>query len=245
VRTVDGGDAFLFRMRHVDGSWRWVEATIRRTERRDRRGQTVRVGMMRDVTARVDREIDLRSANVRLAEAASTDPLTGLANRRRFADERTSAWRRSIEDHQPISLLLVDVDNFKAFNDRYGHAQGDACLQIIAEALESSVRTPFDVCARYGGEEFVVLLPATDRRDAVIVANRCRDAVRRRRVPHEGTAPGIVTVSVGVGTMEPMPGDDFGRLFDATDAAMYRSKRHGRDCIEIDDLVPRADRRAG
>ena len=118
-----------------------------------------------------------------------TDALTGLANRRRFDQYLATEWRRSMRDRQPLSLLMLDVDEFKIYNDTYGHQRGDSCLKQIAEACMDVVSRPGDLVARFGGEEFVVVLPNTQNEGALLIAGEICEALRSRRLPHSGNLP--------------------------------------------------------
>ncbi len=181
-------------------------------------------------------EAQLASANAELSRLASTDGLTHLANRRRFDEGLAQEWRRAAREETPLSLLLLDVDRFKRFNDQYGHQAGDDCLRAIAAAVGRPPCRPGDLIARYGGEEFAVLLPGTDAAGAGEVAERVRVAVEALRRPHAGNAEcgGIVTVSIGIGTA--LPSLDAGAagseaLVVASDQALYAAKRDGRNRV--------------
>ena len=192
-------------------------------------GRPVLCLVVRDETDRVARERaaadyqrGLEGANDRLLEMATTDRLTGLANRAAFQDRLTAACDRAVRLDQPLSLLLVDVDHFKALNDRYGHPAGDAALAAVAGLLRQAVRTT-DLVARYGGEEFVALLPDTDHAGAVVLAERVRLAVAEHPWPDRP-----VTVSVGASSLSPDVPVPAALVADA-DAALYRAKRSGRN----------------
>jgi diguanylate cyclase (GGDEF)-like protein len=178
------------------------------------------------------------SIALRLEEQARTDSLTGLANRRRFDDAIQAEWSRSARDCIPISLILLDVDHFKRFNDQYGHQAGDECLRAVAAAIRNAIRRPGDIAARYGGEEFAVILPATDRDAGARVAEQVRAAIEALSLPHaENAGVGVVTASLGLATMLPVacaesPGPM--NLIAAADAVLYAAKSGGRNrvCME-------------
>jgi diguanylate cyclase (GGDEF)-like protein len=128
-------------------------------------------------------------------------------------------------------LLVIDVDHFKSFNDRYGHPAGDDCLRLIADVAERTLRRPPDFAARIGGEEFVAVLPGTDEAGAREVAERVRLAVLTSRMPHEGNPIGRVTISIGAASMAPRPGDAAQKLIDLADRALYGAKQSGRNQV--------------
>jgi diguanylate cyclase (GGDEF)-like protein len=163
-----------------------------------------------------------------LDQLAKQDPLTGVANRRHFNIELDRALAHSQESGAPLSLILIDVDYFKCFNDHYGHQVGDMCLKEVAQALNRAVRTPSDLVARYGGEEFVLLLPNTDRQTASSVAKRLQDGLASLQLEHlaSDVAP-WVTVSQGIATL--LPGESASQLLERADQALYRAKESGRN----------------
>jgi diguanylate cyclase (GGDEF)-like protein len=189
------------------------------------------LNIVRDISARKDAEQKLQQAYNAVEALAVTDELTGLANRRRFDDYLVNEWRRSLRDGEPLSLLMLDVDKFKAYNDTYGHQRGDSCLKQIAEACMDVVSRPGDLVARFGGEEFVVILPNTKDEGATHVANDICEALRSRRLPHRGNQAGIVTISAGCATLVPSFGKHAPDLVEMADQALYRAKRNGRNRV--------------
>ena len=176
----------------------------------------------------------LAQANERLQQLSRTDGLTGIANRRRFDEALVQEWARAQRAGTPLSLVMLDVDWFKHFNDHYGHLAGDACLQTLALTLaQAGARREGDLAARYGGEEFMVLLPATDADAALEVARHLQHAIHALALPHEGVAPGRVTVSFGVASGVPGRGQQPQDLVRRADLALYRAKQGGRDRIEV------------
>ncbi|MBV8749522.1 MAG: diguanylate cyclase, partial [Candidatus Eremiobacteraeota bacterium] len=175
--------------------------------------------------ARAERE------RARLEALAATDPLTEIANRGRFDEVLAAEWARAKRDRAPLALLLADVDYFKPFNDRYGHAAGDACLRQIARALVVNAVRPGDLVARYGGEEFAVVLPGTDGEGGIAVGERMRTAIEKLAIPHAGSAAGIVSVSIGVAWAEPSSDDAVDGLLRQADEALYAAKSGGRDRV--------------
>jgi two-component system chemotaxis family response regulator WspR len=178
------------------------------------------------------REDEIRERTEELERIAREDGLTGIANRRRFVEFARNCWRIAIRQQQPVGLLMVDVDHFKAFNDIYGHQAGDKCLRQVAGELEKVARRPCDLAARYGGEEFAVLLFGTDLADALELAEAARRGVESLQIPHSGSAPGgVVTVSIGVASVAPRADAEGTQLLHLADKALYRAKRKGRNCV--------------
>ncbi len=184
----------------------------------------------------------LETANARLTELSATDGLTGIGNRRAFDTVLQTEWARATRNATDLSLLVIDVDHFKSFNDRYGHPAGDECLRLIADVTQRPLRRPPDFAARFGGEEFVALLPGTSEAAARDVADRVRQAVVAAFVPHETNPMGCVTISIGVASMAPHPGDMAQTLIGLADQALYRAKQRGRNQVRTagDDLAMRA-----
>jgi len=187
--------------------------------------------LYRDLERKVaERTGALQAANEQLELLAITDPLTGLANRRRLTDVLEAEWRRSIRPQTPIAVAMIDVDHFKLYNDRYGHPAGDECLRTVAAAISATTRET-DVVARYGGEEFAVVLPSTDERDAAASAERVRAAVAGLALPHASAARSIVTVSVGVAATVPSFASTPEQLVKYADSQLYEAKRAGRNRV--------------
>jgi diguanylate cyclase (GGDEF)-like protein len=167
----------------------------------------------------------------RLSHFASRDGLTGLFNRREFDAAIDREWKASLREGSSLALLMVDVDYFKAYNDRYGHQRGDDALKEVAACLLQHCTRPRDLVARYGGEEFAVLLPSTSTDGARIIAEKVRIAVAACGLPHEGSSHGHVTVSVGVGEIRPSTMNAPADLIRTADELLYESKRTGRDRV--------------
>lgn len=167
-----------------------------------------------------------------LKELLSTDAMTGIGNRRRFDDALDREWRRCGRSGSPISLVMIDVDHFKAYNDRLGHQQGDDCLRQVARLLVDCVGRPGDLVARYGGEEFVCLLPAIDAEGARSVAGKFVMAIARASIPHPALPDeGRLTISVGVATATDVAAQSPGDLVALSDKLLYDAKRAGRDQV--------------
>jgi diguanylate cyclase (GGDEF)-like protein len=188
------------------------------------------------VLARVRTHLRMKRMADELRRAATIDPLTGVANRRLFDSTLTHEWLRARRTADPLSLLLIDVDHFKQYNDRYGHLPGDDCLRRVAHALAQTCQRPADLVARYGGEEFMVLLPLTPRAGADHVARRLHDAIRSLGSEHADGVGGAVTVSVGIACHDgaspcATAAHENCRASDlvlAADSALYDAKHAGR-----------------
>jgi diguanylate cyclase (GGDEF)-like protein len=179
-----------------------------------------------------ERTAQLADANRRLERLASEDGLTGIANYRVFQDQLQREWGRGLRDGTPLSLVMVDIDAFKAYNDALGHRRGDECLRQVAAAIAEQAARPGDLAARYGGEEFVVLLPDTDESGAFAVADRLRATVEDLGIRHPASPTGpFITISVGVATRRPSHGHIAEELMAAADRALYRAKREGRNRV--------------
>jgi diguanylate cyclase (GGDEF)-like protein len=177
---------------------------------------------------------ELRDLNAMLSELSTRDALTGLYNRRHFDAALDIELRRAARNHKPISLLIIDVDDFKALNDGYGHQRGDDCLRDVARVLEDRPRRGYDVLARYGGEEFVVLMPDANSYAARMAAESIRQAVQALAIENIGsTVDRVVTVSIGVGCDNPHLYDEQWRFVRRADAALYAAKRLGRNRVEV------------
>ncbi|MGC4062753.1 MAG: diguanylate cyclase [Aquabacterium sp.] len=184
-----------------------------------------------------DMDAELRQTTDRLARIAQEDALTGLANRRRFTEGLHQAHEHTLRARGTMALLMIDIDCFKPYNDRYGHPAGDECLRQVAQALAASARPGQDLVARWGGEEFAIILPAADAAMAIDTAERMLEAVRARAIIHEASqAATVVTLSVGVAAWRPGEGDDVGRLLAVADEALYEAKTTGRNRAVLRDL---------
>ena len=183
----------------------------------------------------------LEDANGNLASAIETlhkisaqDGLTGVANRRHFDETLALEWRRAARGREPLSLLMLDIDYFKSFNDTAGHQAGDDCLRRVAQMLCDSVQRAGDMVARYGGEEFAVLLPETDADNALQIATRIRERIEAMQLPHPSSPLGHVTISIGVtSVVPPRDGSASGDFVRVADAALYDAKRQGRNRVAM------------
>ena len=180
-------------------------------------------------------------ANAQLEQMLQTDVLTGLANRRAFEQALDAEWRRAQREQTSISLLMIDIDCFKGFNDRYGHPAGDQCIRSVANALVAQAYRPADIAARIGGEEFAIILPVTEESGARQVAERLRLSVVALNLTHEGSETGFVTISVGAATIRPYAVEESSaQLVSWADHALYRAKTSGRNTIRSSNLPPLA-----
>lgn len=194
-----------------------------------------RANYLRELLTEIE-TIRLKETKAQLEQLSSSDDLTGLANRRHFDACLDAEWKMAVNYRSPLSLLFLDVDDFKPYNDHYGHQAGDVCLRKIAAVLRQTIRRPQDICARYGGEEFVVLLPNTFQENAAQLAENIRKGVERGKIPHiHSRAASYVTVSIGIASMMPRPGLDQNILIEMTDKALYKAKEMGRNRVQVFD----------
>ena len=177
------------------------------------------------------REEELRIANEHLEELASLDGLSGLANRRGFDRELERAWHSGFEAHTPVALMMIDIDHFKLYNDRYGHVAGDTCLRAVGETLSLVTLEEAVLVARYGGEEFALLLPGLDLRRAATLAEEARKSIEDLMITHAEAPRGLVTISVGVNSLVPCKGQPAADLVESADNALYAAKRRGRNTV--------------
>lgn len=226
------------RVRTYMGNYIWVEASLRIVRETKAGAPSGILNIVRDVTERKVAEKQLQDAYHAVETLAATDPLTGLANRRRFDLVLNSEWRRGLRDHTPLSLLMIDADLFKSYNDTYGHPRGDSCLKQIAEAAQDVIARPGDMVARFGGEEFAVILPNTSREGALELGRKICEAMEDRKLPHSGNPIGFVTVSVGCATMAPLFGRHAVTLIELADEALYTAKRRGRNRACDGESIP-------
>ncbi|MFH1059027.1 MAG: diguanylate cyclase [Pseudomonadota bacterium] len=178
----------------------------------------------------------LSTANRELRARSNLDGLTLVANRRFFDETLAKEWSRCLRREAPLALLMVDVDQFKAYNDKWGHLAGDDCLRQVARTLVRGVKRPGDLVARYGGEEFVVLLPETDAAGAMVLAEQLRVDLQALGLEHPGSsvAP-VVTISLGAAALAPGPAEEPSRVVQMADQALYRAKHQGRNCCKLYD----------
>jgi diguanylate cyclase (GGDEF)-like protein/PAS domain S-box-containing protein len=225
-----------FLTRRRDGSPLWLEQDVSVLQHQASDQAIEYIFHLRDVSARKEVELALERANAELAAQALTDGLSGLGNRRHFDQTLTREWLRMRRERDALALLMIDIDYFKILNDQHGHQAGDECIRRLATAIRGAARRPGDFAARYGGEEFVLLLPHTDRQEAMRIAEQLQLAVRSLPVHAAGEQAGVMSVSIGVASVEPDAGStNADALLSAADLALYKAKRNGRNRCEHAD----------
>jgi diguanylate cyclase (GGDEF)-like protein/PAS domain S-box-containing protein len=215
-----------------DNGYVWIRDVVHVVRNADGEVDSL-VGFMFDISERKKTEEKLVALQHELEALSFKDGLTGIANRRQFDASLEKEWAQASRDRTPLSLLMLDVDLFKQYNDLYGHLQGDTCLITIARALGQAAVRPRDVVARFGGEEFVILLPETDAQGAREVAERCQRLLDKQALDHKLSPHGQrVTVSIGMGTVIPDGTTQHHDLLQAVDRQLYAAKQKGRNRIE-------------
>jgi two-component system chemotaxis family response regulator WspR len=198
--------------------------------------------LQRDEAFRFLRESqqNLADANIELQKLAALDSLTGIANRRRFDDVLSIEFARSQREKNPLSLIMCDIDQFKVYNDTFGHLAGDLCLKKVAAVLTEHLKRPADLAVRYGGEEFAILLPETDLDGALVVAGACRAHLEALALDNPAAANTIVTMSLGVASVVPSQASTCTQLVARADKALYAAKSGGRNqvCQADAELAP-------
>ena len=222
-----------YRALRPDGSFVWIRDVVHVARNAAGEVESL-IGFMFDISERKAVEHEMQRLNHELEHLSFTDGLTGISNRRMFDKRLESEWVEARDTGKPVSLIVLDIDHFKRFNDIHGHIAGDDCLKQVARALLNVVRRADDVVARFGGEEFIILLPETDQAMAHELATSCSDAIVQLRIPHGGSdVSPYVTASFGVGTArstEPMSHEMFVR---EVDRVLYRAKAAGRNAIAV------------
>ena len=214
-----------------DGDYVWIRDVVHVVRRPDGSVDSL-VGFMFDISERKKADDKILQLQRDLETLSYRDGLTGIANRRMFDTAYSVEWAKAQAVGEPLSLIVVDIDCFKQYNDHYGHLQGDECLKRVAHALETAASRTRDMCARFGGEEFVLILPATDEAAALMVAERARKLLAREQIPHaRSSAASVVTVSMGLGTLIPGQHDEASAFLEMVDRRLYRAKSEGRDRV--------------
>ena len=232
LRHDSRANSLCYRAKRPDGTYLWLEAYVGVVP--DAAGEPQElVWTIRDISSRVAQEETLRLEKEWAQELALTDSLTGLYNRRAFDQRFAEAFRHAQQTRLPLSLLLVDADHFKPYNDTYGHQSGDDCLRRIAGVIRECVRQSADVAARYGGEEFAIVLPNTDLIRAQDIAERIREKVARLDIDHSYSVTGQVTLSIGISCAHHGAPADCETLLASADEALYTAKRSGRNRVEV------------
>jgi diguanylate cyclase (GGDEF)-like protein/PAS domain S-box-containing protein len=214
-----------------DGDYVWIRDVVHVVRKENGEVDSL-VGFMFDISERKRTEEKLIRLQKELEDLSFKDGLTGVANRRMFDAVLEMEWGNARRQLQPLSLILLDIDFFKQYNDHFGHLQGDDCLKRVANALTQAATRPRDFIARFGGEEFVLVLPETDAEAAAKVAERCRHAIAREHIAHPHSPIGKhLTVSMGVGTIVPGYRDEMLAFVEEVDRRLYQAKQQGRDCV--------------
>lgn len=214
-----------------DGRYVWIRDVVHVVRDADGEVDSL-VGFMFDISERKETEQKLIALQKELETLSFKDGLTGVANRRMFDSILETEWTHARRNSQPLSLILIDIDYFKQYNDHYGHIQGDDCLKRVGQALNSAATRARDLLARFGGEEFALILPETDAAAAKVVAERCRSLIFKEQIPHPTSPVGqILTVSLGVGTLIPGHQDQPLAFIEAVDRQLYQAKQAGRNRV--------------
>lgn len=218
-----------YRALTADGRYVWIRDVVH--VQRNAAGETeALIGFMFDISERKKTEERLLALQKQLEEYSYKDGLTGINNRRMFDSVLEVEWASAQRTRRPLSLVMLDIDYFKQFNDHYGHIEGDDCLRLVAQTLAHAAVRPRDCVARFGGEEFALILPETDGESAKRIAERCRRLIGQLRIPHEQSRVAqLLTLSLGVGTIVPAAGDTPQAFLAGVDRLLYQAKREGRD----------------
>ncbi len=217
-----------------NGEYVWIRDVVHVARKPDGSVDAL-IGFMFDINERKKTEAKLIDMQKELETLSFKDGLTGVANRRMFDSVMELEWANAKNDKRPISVIMLDIDYFKQYNDHYGHIQGDHCLKQVAQTLNSAASRSRDFFGRFGGEEFILILPETNELSALTVAERCRKLIADEQIPHEKS--GIsqhLTISLGVHTVIPCYGDEPLQFIEEVDRRLYRAKQKGRDCIATD-----------
>jgi diguanylate cyclase (GGDEF)-like protein/PAS domain S-box-containing protein len=218
-----------YRALTIDGDYVWMRDVVHVVRKPDGTVDSL-VGFMFDISERKKAEDKIVQLQKELEALSYQDSLTSLANRRMFDTIFEVEWAKARALGHPLSLILVDVDLFKRYNDHYGHVQGDECLRRVARVLDGAASRTRDLCARFGGEEFVLVLPDTDAAAAASVAERCRRLLAKEAIPHaRSDVCENVTFSMGVGTIVPGANDERDGFLELVDRRLYQAKAAGRD----------------
>ncbi len=216
-----------------DGDYIWIRDVVHVVRNGDGDVDAL-IGFMFDINERKKTEQELVRLQKELEELSFKDGLTGVANRRMFDSIIDVEWVNARRNHQPLSVIMIDIDYFKQYNDHYGHIQGDDCLKQVATLLSKAATRARDFVGRFGGEEFVLVLPETDADAAKKVAERCIQMIRDAQIPHEKSGIGAdLTVSLGVGTIIPLHNTEAMAFVEDVDRLLYKAKENGRNRAEF------------
>ncbi|WP_439108042.1 sensor domain-containing diguanylate cyclase [Congregibacter sp.] len=217
---------------HKQGHYVWIRLTVTLVDGADGQPQYF-VSLIQDISAEKQAAAAIELLNEKLAELSLTDGLTSVGNRRKFDTALENEWRRARRHGTGLALILIDIDNFKSYNDDFGHLAGDDCLKQVAGAIQEYGNRVSDCVARYGGEEFALLLPGKSLQEAVVTAEKCRESIERLRIPRKDDSPrSVVTISLGVAEITPGAEDGAEMLIDAADHRLYEAKSSGRNNVK-------------
>lgn len=215
-----------------DGDYMWIRDVVHVVRKENGEVDSL-IGFMFDISERKKTEQELIRLQKELEELSFKDGLTGVANRRMFDMVLETEWLKARQNKQPLTLIIIDIDFFKEYNDCYGHLQGDDCLKQVAQVLNGAASRGRDFFGRFGGEEFVMLLPEADEHAGRAVAERCRQLLFKQQIPHQNShISQLLTISLGVSTMIPAQNNQLKELIDRADKQLYQAKQKGRNCIQ-------------
>ena len=224
-----------YRALTINGEYIWIRDVVHVVRKPDGEVDSL-VGFMFDISERKKQEQELETLKKQLEEYSYQDGLTGIANRRFFEDSYQREWLNAQREQQPLTLILLDIDYFKQYNDHNGHLLGDACLKQIAQILKKSVSRPRDLVARFGGEEFVLILPDTSQASAIEVVERILQSIRTADICHSSSPlDQRLSVSLGVKTIIPTQKNDKMAFLKEVDQNLYLAKERGRNGYVIQD----------
>lgn len=228
-----GYNVMTYQVRKKDGEYIWFEVSLRLLRYGEDESSKI-IAVSRNITERKLAEQKLAEANELLQKLSNIDGLTQVANRRYFDHAIEQEWEWASRNSSCLSIVLVDIDHFKAYNDTYGHQDGDDCLKYVAQTIKDALPRPTDVVCRYGGEEFVVILPGTDEGDSGVIAEQIRQSIESLNIPHKGSkVTDHVTVSLGVAGMIPSDQAEISELIRSADSALYQAKNEGRNRVKL------------
>ncbi|HEY8084963.1 MAG TPA: sensor domain-containing diguanylate cyclase [Methylophilaceae bacterium] len=214
-----------------DGNYVWIRDVVHVARNQDGTVDAL-IGFMFDISQRKKDEQQLVELQKELEELSFKDSLTEVANRRMFNSILETEWANARRNNLPLSLIMFDIDYFKQYNDHYGHVQGDACLKLVANILNTATARPRDFFARFGGEEFMMILPETDEKSAYMIAERCRNMIATEQIAHAKSQIGqSLTISLGVGTVVPSQQEEPTAFIEIVDKRLYQAKQQGRNRI--------------